>query len=751
MTDKSLVVRQTNEVVMRQNANREAIDHFKYEFISDDDGNLKCIFCKEIFIRFDIDFLTNHTCQTSHNINRIAHYLKEKSKKGLFKTKFKVNDFNVIAADVLKLESDSMMRIEAMEQKEFEEYIVSKLPFPQTKLITGKLEKVKIALNSKMFRDSYFNKVICNHCDSEINDSLTDIAAHIENCIPNFQSLVPVIDWKVEESIVNKVNREKHLRILPANNKLLCIACKDEIICNSFSISRHLESQHHADCVKVHENRIFIDNTILSSEFTNWLTLTLSSSNTSFSTIKSLYDFFENFTGRKIPCETTLRKHLFQSYNFVKNRVRKEIGENMIFISMDEASAAKFKFVSVIIGTLNPTNPCLQKQFVFDFVKLTTAWTTSEVIKIFETTLNELYGNNWKEIAQKKVKLFVSDAGSQMVSGGKKLQKEYPSMLFLTCICHGLHNLCATILSLFPNAMKFVTAMNNLLYRSTARMSSFLTLLNIKKKPVKAVETRWGTGLDACDYWCSNFDFAVSFLSTLKFTKSRSRSQSNEKDDVTHIELAKQLILLDSTKEELEFCSKHYSFISKVIHSLEKRNQSIETSIGLVESVKQGLLKQIDNAIGKVIFERFIQILDKNPGFNSLVSNIANNPDFEFLKFAPIGSYEAERANKVYKSTATSDRAGMTGDNIKMKAYLRFNSISLGMRDVKVRNAQDKNPLQTNTLQKLSFSSLFIQPSLLPIEPLTLESEHFSLEEFDEELNSQLDDFEDDDDDFYTN
>ena len=559
MTEKSLIVPLSSEVAMQKSDIQNAIDHFRYEFISDDDGNLKCFFCKEIFIRFDIDFLFNHTCQTHHNEKRIVYLLKEKLKKGFFKDKFKADDFDLIAADALKLESKSMMRVEAMNEKEFEEHIASKLPYPQTKLITGKLEKVKIALNSKMFRDSYFNKVVCNHCDSEINDSLSDLALHIENCIPNFNSFLPVINWKVEESLVKKVNKEKHLRILSDNNRIMCTACKTDFFCNHNSISTHLKSFNHSECVKIYENSFVINNSINSTDFTNWLTLTLSSSNTSFSNIKSLYDFFENFTGRKIPCETTLRNHLFQSYSFIKNKVREDIGDNMIYISMDEASAVKFKFVSIIVGTLKPSNPHLQKQFVFDFVKLTSSWTTSEVIKIFQNTLNELYGENWKEISQKRVKLFVSDAGSQMVSAGKKLQKEYPSMLFLTCLCHGLHNLCSTILSLFPNAMKFITAMNNILYRSTARMNSFLTLLSIKKKPIKAVETRWGTGLDACVYWFSNFDFAVSFLPTLKITKSKSKS--NEKDDISHIELANQLILLDSTKQELEFCCKNYSFI----------------------------------------------------------------------------------------------------------------------------------------------------------------------------------------------
>lgn len=726
-----------NDDKIRQIAIQNAINHFNYEFVDDGDGNLKCQFCKVIIQDFSLDFLNSHVADNVHQYKRMSYVLEQQRKKGYLKvsSEFFNAKLELLAEDALKLEADSNMRVEKMSTQEFQTFIANKLIVKKDQLINGKLEKVKYALNNKLFSDSFFKMVKCNKCHIEINDSITEMINHLEMCDTNFKTLFPTIDWKVENSIVEKVSSEKYLSFSSTKGKIRCCACKDEITSKHDIISKHLNSLNHEKNCKIYENSIFINNTINSKDFINWLCLVFSSTNISFNTIKSLQDFFVNFMGREIPCEGTLRNHLFDTFNFVVQRVREEIGDNFIYISMDEASTNKnSKFVSCIVGTLIPENPHLQKHFVFRFEKLNTAWTSDEVMRIFENILRQLYGDNFVEIAKDKLKLFVCDAGSQMVSGGKMMKIKYPSMVFLICFCHNLHNLCETIIEKFPNAKKFITAMNNILYNSPAKMDVFLESLTIKKRPVKHCPTRWGTGLDACDYWFLNFDFAVTFLNTL-----------NSKKESSFVLQAKNLIQLDDTRNELEIISTNYSFISKIIHKLEQRNQSMETSIELIEKVKEGLNKQNNNNVGIEIINRLNQILNKNPGYNELVNNIKSNPKYAELKYAPPGSYDAERANKIYKSTMTYDRSRMHSETTNMKAYIRFNSISLGMRDVKVKNIQDKNRLQPqcSTAQKLSFSSLFVKSEKSLKETLALNSENFSFEDLDRELDLELDYFDD--------
>ncbi len=368
---------------------------------------------------------------------------------------------------------------------------------------------------------------------------------------------------------------------------------------------------------------------------------------------------------------------------------------------------------------------------MFNYEILEKSWNTAEVINVFQQTLSKLYGEFWIEKSKTKLKLFVTDGGSQMVCAGKQLKKSYPDMLYLICFCHNLNNLCESIMSLFPNTLNFITALNNVLYSSTERMRTFMRMFNVTTRPVKYVPTRWGTGLDAVQYWHYNFIFAFNYLNTLPEKSS----------DSDYLNLARNLVKNELTKNELEFLHENYCFISKIIHKLEQRNQSMETSINLIESIKNGLNKQSNNEKGKIIIERFDEIFNKNPGFKTLMDS---KPNFGSLQFAPPGSYEAERANKMFKSSYTNDRIGMKIENVKIWSYIRFNSIALGMREVKVRNSQDSSrlQLQKTATQKLSFLSLFINEPLINT---VCNFEDFSIEELDEQLNVELEKFDNDD------
>ncbi len=730
----------------RNVAIQKAINLFSYDFVINDDANLMCKFCKLVFETFDDNILKNHVESMPHRKKCVTYDLEKRFNKGLLKVSFSMVEQKLeqIAEDVMKLESASDLRIETMSKEQFELQIASKLNnLTSQQLVSGKLEKVKYALNNKLFVDHYLNTVLCVKCNAEINDSLSIMSSHLDNCYSDYNSLIPVIDWKVSETLIPIVNSQKYLSFSSEKDTVKCHACKDSFQCHKPTILKHLSSQNHAKCVQLFENSVIINNSINSEDFTNWLGLTLSSSNISFNLVKSLENLFQSFLGRNIPCEGTFRNHLPKMFDFLQAKVKEEIGDNEIYLSMDEAKVTSLNlyFVSIIVGTLCPDSPEQQKHFVFNYEVLEDAWTGEKVIQLFEQTLQQLYGVLWAEKTKTKLKLFLTDGASQMVFAGKRLSKQYPNMLFLICLCHNLHNLCETIIKKFPNVSRFITSLNNILYASPARMDHFLSTFNLKKRPVKAVLTRWGTWLDSCEYWYHNFNFACSFLSTLP-------AKSKEAD---YIVQAKNLANIESTKTELEFIYENYCFISKVIHKLEQRNQSIENSIKLVKSVEEGLNKQSDTIIGKELIERFAEIRKKNSGYQLLVSGLeSSNPELNPLKFAPIGSYEAERANKIFKSTYSSDRAKLSTENARKKAYIRFNSISLGMRDIKVKNAKDNNRLQPQltTTKRLSFSNLFINSDKLLTKRLELpEIENsFSIDEIDEQLNLELDYYNDEDD-----
>lgn len=717
----------------RQKKIKEVIEYFKYEYYQNNSGHLECVFCKTEFLDFSNEMVKNHVTNSTHNLNRVQYLLKQQFKSVFKNCKVEMNGktFDDITDTLLNFETTNNKRVEEIDKETLEGHILKRLKtFSESNApVIGKIKKVKLAFENKMFCDLPSDTVKCTKCQLVISDSLTKMTEHLENCFPDFINSLPVINWTPKNLIIEKVNREKYLLISEKPDTVKCKVCKIELQSIHATLTKHLISANHLECCRIYEKKKETDFLINSNEFQNWLNLVLSSCDISFAKIKGLKNFLETFTGRKILCETTFRTRLSINFKLIEQNVRNEIGDNDVYISMDEATAkiVNTKFVSVIVGTLIPDNPTLQKSFLFSYVKLETAWTKNEVFNVFINTLKQLYGDNWFEISQNKLKLMVADAGSQMVSGSKLIKQTFPKMVFFTCLCHSLHNLCETILQKFKNAMEFVTAMNNILFSSSQKLQDFKNRFNLKS-PIKAIPTRWGTGLNACKYWFDNYNEAVEFLKSL------------EKDTSQWILKAKNLVQSNLAKAELEIITNNYCFISSIIYKLETRNQALETSIQLVEFVKTELNKNANSPTGKEIVNRFSEILNRNPGFTELVSNIATNPDYAPLKFAPIGSYESERGNKIYKSTLTSDRVGMIPENIKMWSYIRFNSLTLGMRDIKVKNVENGNSLQVQNAKELSFSSLFIKSENKTEKEIEISelNEYILSEEIYEELDYDL-------------
>jgi len=70
----------------------------------------------------------------------------------------------------------------------------------------------------------------------------------------------------------------------------------------------------------------------------------------------SLKAFLEKYTKEHIPCESTLRKNYVDAvYLGVMNRIRSEVQNKHIWISIDETTDTMGRYVAnVIIGTLEP-------------------------------------------------------------------------------------------------------------------------------------------------------------------------------------------------------------------------------------------------------------------------------------------------------------------------------------------------------------------------------------------------------------
>jgi len=79
------------------------------------------------------------------------------------------------------------------------------------------------------------------------------------------------------------------------------------------------------------------------------------------------------------------------------------------------------------------------------------------MVKSNETSL----GKFWplEEIWEKFV-LLVTDKTNYMINTREKLKEQFPKLIHLTCLAHGLHNISETIMLTFPLADKYILSIN---------------------------------------------------------------------------------------------------------------------------------------------------------------------------------------------------------------------------------------------------------------------------------------------------
>lgn len=172
-----------------------------------------------------------------------------------------------------------------------------------------------------------------------------------------------------------------------------------------------------------------------------------------------------------IPNECTLRKnYLNQCYINTMDQIRKYVGNNKIWVLIDESTDVDGRYVSnVIIGTLEVNKPVITSLF------------NSEILeKTNHSTIVQLFGNSmllWPEgIKRENILLFVSDAAPYMIKVGKTI-RVYSKCQHLTCLSHVLHQITEEIKSQFSEENDFVSNYKKIFLKAPYCIQYFSNIL----------------------------------------------------------------------------------------------------------------------------------------------------------------------------------------------------------------------------------------------------------------------------------
>ncbi|KAJ4445018.1 hypothetical protein ANN_06817, partial [Periplaneta americana] len=370
---------------------------------------------------------------------------------------------------------------------------------------------------------------------------------------------------------------------LSTDNKILfCNLCQCAVSSTQkFLVQQHITTSKHQANKQLNskQRQLFLTQPTTSnvrSEFNIDLCRSLISADIPLYKLKNkvFREFLEKYTQHTIPDESTLRKTYAPSiYDETIQKIRDEIKDSSIWVSIDETPDKEGRLVgNVVIGLLSEQ----YSERILLHCDVLEKCNNKTIVKLF----NEAMGILWpKGIMYDNVLFFISDAAPYMVKAGQALSVVYPKLTHFTCVAHAFH--------------------------PPSRVNVLKEMYPEIPLPPKPILTRWGTWLEAVEYYAEHIDSINNVLLAL------------DSEDAVSIDTAKTVTCDISVKNDLAHIQHTFSCIIKTLKSLQNRHLSLSESFEIINST----VEQLNRGRGKVadaVRAKVDTVLSKNPGYEEL-------------------------------------------------------------------------------------------------------------------------------------
>ena len=129
--------------------------------------------------------------------------------------------------------------------------------------------------------------------------------------------------------------------------------------------------------------------------------------------------------------------------------------------------------------------------------------TKHQFVQSVNTALTILWPDG---IKYDKVLLFLTDAASYMKTAGVVLCGTCPKLTYLTCLAHGVHNVCEYIAKEYQNVNDLISLGKKMILKATERRFLFKEMFPETTLLPQPVRTRWGSWQNAAEYYSRNFE-----------------------------------------------------------------------------------------------------------------------------------------------------------------------------------------------------------------------------------------------------
>ena len=444
------------------------------------------------------------------------------------------------------------------------------------------------------------------------------------------------------------------------NQTLRCVKCVKDLKClKKYDMEQHLVRPTHLASIK-RSGQSTTNRSISQTQFNKILANFCAKLMIPFNKASDevFVSFIETFTHYKCPSRHSLAKsYLPLLSDEIIEKIRNKLENDYLWISTDETTDVKGRHVAnVIIGPMNPEKP--NKSYLIDRQVVPKCDNINIYLSVM-TALSLLWPNQTKP---NNILLFLSDSASYMHVAASNIKKDFPNLIHLTCLCHGLNLVYKFLKNEYDGSFGLVKLGGQIFMNCNIRRQKFQELYKDTPLPPSYSPTRWCSSIKSLIWFNKYFDEFKSFALTL----------DNSYDRVK--ELQQHLTRFPLLKSNIKYVIENYKFISDAIYALEREDMCLKDSISILESVGQTL-----STINDTVFEEFERVVYNNPGYDKikeiyetlfgnseqLSTHESTLEEMECFIRAPLTNAAVERSFSKYRKILSDSRHSLSNDSLK--------------------------------------------------------------------------------------
>ena len=147
----------------------------------------------------------------------------------------------------------------------------------------------------------------------------------------------------------------------------------------------------------------------------------------------------------------------------------------------------------------------------------------------------------------------------------------------------------------YPKVDLLISSFKKVFLKAPSRVELFRNLAPNLSLPPQPIITRWGTSLCAATYYSENFKILQNVIEKL------------DAEESVCVRIAQECFRDINIEDDLAYIKANFQIISTIITKLEKRGESLNSTINYIDTVHD-VLKSSQGFIGNAVYSKFIKV-----------------------------------------------------------------------------------------------------------------------------------------------